>query len=513
MNLAILSLLALLGCAVRLWFGLRAELWAAAPDQLAWSVLLTEAAEGSFRWDQLIHYPHEGGTFIVSLMALALGSSPLGVPALSWVAFVLESTIRFGMIMIAWRSLGFRTAALFAGWTVFAVPSLLPWATVNFGLHAFAAFWPFAALWLVSRQAPAEKEAVGLGVLTGLGLSFSYDAFMLVFASLILVFFSHRGWKGAKSCAIYLLVTVAVVLPHLATRVLLDGGFDLAPSAALSVRGLEFSIPPIVELATNTRLAVTRSLPGASLLPNLGPLSADSTRLLWGVLLGLGLARTAWLARSRRTLLFGLLVAGTWVVLYAASPVFFDERTGQSYVAYRHFSAVLPLLILLALHAAANGSRPIRAVGLLLVLAGVWGGARALVEVTPPESANIKAAGWVLGSKLGHDPARLEALLGQVPNQDRSDLAFGYGWGIAATVLAPASPPATDAVRRVTDLSMAFSSAIRPLVINGVRHASAPGVSPRIHPAISKQLFQNRQPPVAPNWRVVAEPIRSDTDN
>ncbi len=479
-KLAILMLIALAGSVVRLWFGLRAELWAAAPDQLAWGVLLAEGTEGPLRWDQLVHYPHEGGTLVCSLMAISFWKTALGVPALSWVALILESMVRVGMILIAWRSLGFRTAILFAVWSVFAVPSLLPWAMVNFGLHSLAGFWPFAALWIISRGSSSGREAVGLGLVTGLGLSFSYDALMLVVPSCAAALLSHRGWKGVRACVIYLLVTLAVVSPHLATRVWFDTGFELAGDNPSAVRGLEFAVPSLGELVTNTRQTVTRSLPGASLLPELGPFSAGATRLVWGIVLGLGLLTVAWNPQNRRVLLYGLVVGCTWVVLYAASPVFFGERTAAGFVAYRHFGAILPLLVLLAMNSAANGPRLAKAACLLLVLAGVWGGALSIVKATPPESPDLRAAGWILGSKLGHDPARLEALLAHVEESERRELAFGYGWGIAAAVLAPASPPAAEELGQVNDLVSVFSPVVRPRVVQGVRFAFSDGVTPRI---------------------------------
>jgi len=63
----------LLGLITRIIYGVWHEPWLNAPDQLAWDILLNEAIlSGSLRYDQLIHYPHEGGTILISFMALII---------------------------------------------------------------------------------------------------------------------------------------------------------------------------------------------------------------------------------------------------------------------------------------------------------------------------------------------------------------------------------------------------------------------------------------------------------
>jgi hypothetical protein len=175
--------------------------------------------------------------------------------------------------------------------------------------------------------------------------------------------------------------------------------------------------------------------------------------------------------------------------------VFCGERTAQSYVSYRHVSAVLPILVLLALHGAAHGPRPARILGGLLVVAGVWGGAMALVEAPPVAPSRWRATGWILGSKLGHDPPRLEDLLRHIPEQDRAPLAFGYGWGIAATLLAPATPPAPEAVGRVAVLANAFSPLVRPRVVEGIEHAFAQDVTPALEPSLLRDVLNELRVP------------------
>ncbi len=85
------------------------------------------------------------------------------------------------------KAFGRTTAIYFALWTVAAVPGLLLWATVNFGLHPLSSFWPFVLLYVATRSMEEKPPAVWLGVITGLSISWSYDSLVLVPASLVLL--------------------------------------------------------------------------------------------------------------------------------------------------------------------------------------------------------------------------------------------------------------------------------------------------------------------------------------
>ena len=70
-NFSWLIVLVALGSISRLVFALEFQLWNQSPDQLAWELNLQEIFEnGNWSYDSLIHYPHEGGTILISLFSL-----------------------------------------------------------------------------------------------------------------------------------------------------------------------------------------------------------------------------------------------------------------------------------------------------------------------------------------------------------------------------------------------------------------------------------------------------------
>src|SRR5262249_34128877 len=135
------------GTLVRAAYGLVFEPGQQQPDQIAWGLSLAcHEPDGPTLYQRLIHYPHEGGSILVSLLAWLIG--PWGkLPSLSVAALIIDSCSRLVQLLIVRRF--FPPSALwwFAMWTIIPAPALLPWGTVSFGLHAAAAFIPFAILW------------------------------------------------------------------------------------------------------------------------------------------------------------------------------------------------------------------------------------------------------------------------------------------------------------------------------------------------------------------------------
>ena len=68
-------ILCFLGTFVRIMYGLIYEPWLQAPDHLAWELLIEQ---GSFRYDHLIHYPHEGGSILISIIGLSIDPPSCG---------------------------------------------------------------------------------------------------------------------------------------------------------------------------------------------------------------------------------------------------------------------------------------------------------------------------------------------------------------------------------------------------------------------------------------------------
>src|SRR4030095_15458263 len=85
-------LFVLAGTFIRLVYGIYSKAWMAAPDQIAWGLSLDEMLQiGTFSYKQLIHYPHEGGSLLVSLIALALRPIDFILPSLSLAALLIDT--------------------------------------------------------------------------------------------------------------------------------------------------------------------------------------------------------------------------------------------------------------------------------------------------------------------------------------------------------------------------------------------------------------------------------------
>ena len=62
-------LFCVLGSILRLVYGVLYTPWELAPDQIAWEIIIRN---GEFSYSNLIYYPHEGGSFLISLQTMVL---------------------------------------------------------------------------------------------------------------------------------------------------------------------------------------------------------------------------------------------------------------------------------------------------------------------------------------------------------------------------------------------------------------------------------------------------------
>jgi hypothetical protein len=182
-----LAVALVLGTVVRVAYGFSIHAWYGAPDQLAWGLSLSEMLQhGHWNYFQTIHAPHEGGSLIIGLLALLLSPFQFIMPPLSLAALLIDLVSR--LIQIRVVGLVNKTAApWYAAWTVFAVPALVPWGTVNFGLHALAGFFPFLIIYIGYRWGGHKYLALILAGFCALSLSVSYDNLVLVPVGLLLI--------------------------------------------------------------------------------------------------------------------------------------------------------------------------------------------------------------------------------------------------------------------------------------------------------------------------------------
>ncbi len=94
----------LMGTIVRLAYGIYAQNWMSAPDQIAWQLSIDEAvANGAISYRSLIHYPHEGGSIFISLIAICLKPFENLMPPLSLAALLIELFGRYIQIKFTQR--------------------------------------------------------------------------------------------------------------------------------------------------------------------------------------------------------------------------------------------------------------------------------------------------------------------------------------------------------------------------------------------------------------------------
>ncbi|MEO8174821.1 MAG: hypothetical protein ABI581_17115, partial [Sediminibacterium sp.] len=176
------------GTVVRFVYGYYAKSWLAAPDQLAWQLGLDEMVNSkTWHYVQLVHAPHEGGSFLVSLLSLLFRPFRFLMPSLSWAALVIDLLSRFIQLKCTERLWDHKTALFFGIWTILSVPLLIPWGMVNYGLHSLFSFFPFLFLYVMIQYRQHTYLPVIVGVLSGIAVSFSYDSMVPVTACFIFV--------------------------------------------------------------------------------------------------------------------------------------------------------------------------------------------------------------------------------------------------------------------------------------------------------------------------------------
>lgn len=486
-NLRSILMMALAGALVRWAFGLAEMPWVDSPDQLAWGLLLEEARDGPLRVDQLVHYPHEGASALVGLLAWLLPSRVVGLPALSAATLIVDTVGRVVQIAVVHRVFGSTVGTWFGWWTVVAVPGLLPWATASFGLHGLAAFWPFVLMALAARREGMQPVATGL--VLGLAVAWALDSLVVLAAAVTFVFTAAPQGRRLRATVPVVLAAVAVLVPWWLLWTQLDVGFQLEKLGPLSVRGTSPSVVDLLWAPLRLLAVPIVVIPGATWLPTVGgPLGTYALRLAWTVACGMG----AGLVLSRRAApaaMVGVLALLWFFMAYAASPFYAASPLSGDYVAYRHLAFVLPLLVALAWRGVADAARWRRGFAVTLLGFGVLGALGQVVQSQDePAVPPMRAAGWVLGRKLGHDVPRLSRLAASMSDDDRAELERGFAWGLTATVLGRGSVRGEESLLELEELFKKFPASVRPGLVRGVADAFDPRATPRLEPALHDAL-------------------------
>jgi hypothetical protein len=176
----IILVMCVLGSLFRLGYCWVHTPWKFAPDHMAWEILLDESIkEGDFSYSHLIHYPHEGGTIVVSLFSLLINFfTPLNSLAIA--AFILDFLSRLIQLYVVKKIFTNKVSLAFGLWTIFAMPCIIPWAGVSFGLHSISSLFPFVFMYLIWKDGASHRHSVIMGLFLGLAVWFSYANIPLI---------------------------------------------------------------------------------------------------------------------------------------------------------------------------------------------------------------------------------------------------------------------------------------------------------------------------------------------
>jgi hypothetical protein len=480
--------LVLAGTVVRYYHGVSDQLWNSAPDQLAWGLGLDDLrATGTLTYEQLMHYPHEGGSLFLGLLALLFAPLAGLMPPLSWAALAVDTVARVVQIRVAQRLVDERTALWFAAWTVFAAPVMLPWGTVNFGLHAAFSFAPFL---LAVMTLDPQRSVWRIGLCCGLLASLAYDAWVFAPAFALLLLTSDEAQTmRMRQGLTFALACVIGFLPHLLLRLFAEDGFGLEDHGFLSIRGLEREPIGFAELPVKLWQVCTAALPASFTLGAVAdPLvRALSIVVLVMLLLGAWGMRRQWSAASSaiKALVYTVLV---FLLVVVGAPFFQPRPEGSGYLYYRYFAFIAPLSALLVLHGSAalgGAGRVIRV--LFIVLCAILSVAY-MVRTRSITTPNMEATGWVLARKYGDRPAVLMRIIQRAPIDHQPDLVYGASWGLTAALFDGKNTRDTAAVNRFVELWQLFPQTQHQQLERGVLRAFDPGITPELDPALRPVL-------------------------
>ena len=478
------------GTVVRVAYAALFRPWWQAADHLAWDIVLKSVGHfGGLGYWQLIHYPQEGGSIPVSLLTLLIGRIP-GVAALPASALVMDALSRWMQLKVVAERFDRRVLLLFGAWTVAGLPILVTWSSVNCGLHSVASLFPVLMLWLVTAPPAGPGQGWKDGALCGLFIWFTYDCVLLLPLYAIALFRQPRAFGRA---ARFIVALFSVLGMHLAVRSLFDAGFHLPEWGPASVRGLDFQ-RPLGMMLKDIGTVWVQALPGSSLLPGLFGVEVRQVRWFWALFVLAGALGCWWMGRTdpahRRSLYACVLAVVAFAVGYAISPLAVHQVDHPSYMYYRHWAFILPMIALTTI-AGLVGSRLGRIAAWCFVALSV-SGVMAMFQDPPSREVKLLDTGFVLALKLGHDPARLEKVIGNVPELAH-DLWIGVGWGTAEELLVFNDPTPED-VEYLVSLVNTYVPPQRALVIQGAELAFSHTGIDRIPEAMRKEVLEGVKP-------------------
>lgn len=485
------GLLVLAGTLVRFAFGVSHELWNSAPDQLAWGLALDDLAHGGvLSYKQFIHYPHEGGSLFIGLLSFLFIPFSGVMPPLSWAALLMDAFARWIQIDVSRRLFGDRTALYFGMWTVFAAPLILPWATIDFGLHALMSFTPFV---LVASAVNGQRPTFVTGLLCGGFAALAYDVWVLAPAFVLYELISSGAWSvRLKRIALFITGALLAFTPHLFIRLFVDQGFALEELSTLSVRGLEKDgFVAISELPVKAWTVITGALPASF---TLGPLDRLAVRsAAWVILAFMIVGIVGALKRKddhRSARLLMTLVVLSFLLALVLGPFFVPRADGNGYLYYRYFPFIAPLLIVWVIEGFTAWPRAASVLSAAWFILCFCASLFYMTRTDRYASPNDEATGWVLGRKFGDEPDRLLRIIGRAGPERKEDLIYGAGWGITAALFDRRSTEDVEALNEFERIWSDISSGEKEAMAAGVHRAFDPDITPVLDPALAPLVYE-----------------------
>lgn len=465
----------ILGSVTRMLYGYVHEPWIHAPDQLAWEMVIEQ---GNLSYAQLIHYPHEGGSILFSLFCQLIEPFT-SFSSLTILAFLIDFGVRFIQITIVKKLFNRKVALLFGLWTIFASPIIIPWGTLNFGLHSISSVFPFILLLLLFKNKQTMKDQLLTGSFLGLAFWFSYSNIILIPAFFLYNLMARKKFNNWG----YALLSITLVLTlHLITRYTSDSGFHLNEFPFSSIRGEVFSISEINfwDRVMNLPNVITNSF---ITLPYPDQFSGVMKSVFWLSCLisaiSLFLAYKKNKLRKKNYTLIPIILL--FVISYMLSPFFVEEDTGN-HVTFRHLTYIAPLISLAIIVGLSYLNKKLILIPFLLL--GVLQFNRLIqMEKTPQNDITTKASGWVLANKLGHDTELINSIIQD--NYKKTELLIqGVGWGTSTTLIKDthtlSKPQIKNKVDELVGLITQYPNSYQKDLLNGVEFSFSDQVNPRL---------------------------------
>ena len=443
-NIYIISI-CMAGTIVRFIYGYLFDPWLAAPDHQAFEAILHS---GFFSYELLIHYPHEGGSLISGIAGWILNRLT-DLNSLVITALALDTISRYMQIFVVFKLFSKQIAISFGLWTVFTSASILPWGTVNYGLHSISSFFPFILLYLLFLKNQTKKLQIYGGLFLGFAVWFSLSNLILVPVYFGLTYFSTAYSKKWRLAAISFL---SLMLVYIIIRLNFSAGFELESPSIFTIRGLSFDyfeIPIILNFLTVWFTTLPFAAAG---VPNDMSFPSILVLVTWMILFLIAALKLLSVLKKKSSeqhkIVTILLISTLFIIVYSISPLYEYHVQVGKFIIYRHLAYIIPLISLL-MFIGLSHFKYSKALTYILILVSIYSGGK-LFFVSKQAKEYKMAIGWVLAKKLGHDPLKLTSII-QNTELDQNKTMQGVAWGIC------------DALFNNTDNNKEFTSKIESL--------------------------------------------------